>query len=449
MIAMVFAWACAQEPDARQELLKRQIDEAVALLAKESAAEYQIGRLTLVDLGRAAEPRLVDLVATHKSAQVRTLACDILGEIRAASPAAAAALKARLTDDEYFGTSVASRAARALGLIGDASAAPELTAALKTSLEKNDVALRYESILALGRLRSIEAIGEIRARLADKAKTDSGLRIDAAAIQALVMLEARGAVEDLAAALDTNEPDEWGLFPGRPVSQVAVWALERLLDKSQWPSEAKRSIVDAAESERAMLAQHWRNWRADRKRVAETRASLEAVAAAVEAYRKETGKLPSKLADLIGEAKKYVESEEKLKDGWGTLLVYRVPGWGADYSLTSLGADKQQGGAGLAADLWSNEAWKEQTRTRTIARLREIGKALEAYKEKNGALPPTLEALKEKGDYTGEITDAWEKPLRYVPGADGTFSLVSLGYDGKDGGEEIDADIDLKKLPQE
>lgn len=65
--------------------------------------------------------------------------------------------------------------------------------------------------------------------------------------------------------------------------------------------------------------------------------------------------------------------------------------------------------------------------------------------------PPTDSKLRErwKGPYLDEAVpmDPWNNPYQYrVPGEDGRpFSIVSLGADGKEGGEGIDADIGLAK----
>jgi hypothetical protein len=53
---------------------------------------------------------------------------------------------------------------------------------------------------------------------------------------------------------------------------------------------------------------------------------------------------PDKLDDLAGGP--YV-------DAWRNQFVYRMPGLGADYDLVSLGADNEEGGTGLDADISS------------------------------------------------------------------------------------------------
>jgi Type II secretion system (T2SS), protein G len=53
---------------------------------------------------------------------------------------------------------------------------------------------------------------------------------------------------------------------------------------------------------------------------------------------------PAKLADLAG---------GPYLDAWGNAFVYRMPGYGADYDLISLGEDNKKGGEGLDADISS------------------------------------------------------------------------------------------------
>lgn len=65
--------------------------------------------------------------------------------------------------------------------------------------------------------------------------------------------------------------------------------------------------------------------------------------------------------------------------------------------------------------------------------------------------PPTDTKLRErwKGPYLDDAVplDPWNNPYQYrVPGEDGRpFSIISLGADGKTGGEGIDADIGTGK----
>ena len=81
-----------------------------------------------------------------------------------------------------------------------------------------------------------------------------------------------------------------------------------------------------------------------------------------------------------------------------------------------------------------------------------IAEKVEQYRMDTGELPPNLQALVTQsgnapgwlGPYAkdGELLDPWKNALRYqVPGESGAFDVVSLGADGKPGGQSVDADI--------
>jgi general secretion pathway protein G len=100
--------------------------------------------------------------------------------------------------------------------------------------------------------------------------------------------------------------------------------------------------------------------------------------------------------------------------------------------------------------------------TVAAADLRTVSAALKMYRLDNGGYPTTeqgLEALAERPTsaplprtfpeegYLAEVPrDPWDRPYVYKsPGANGGFDLMSLGKDGKPGGEGIDADITAKR----
>ena len=100
--------------------------------------------------------------------------------------------------------------------------------------------------------------------------------------------------------------------------------------------------------------------------------------------------------------------------------------------------------------------------TVAAADLRTVSAALKMYRLDNGDYPTTeqgLAALAEKPTsgpaprtwpeegYLAEVPrDPWDRPYVYrSPGANGGFDLLSLGKDGKPGGEGIDADITAKR----
>ncbi|WP_413740586.1 type II secretion system major pseudopilin GspG [Sphingomonas sp. Sphisp66] len=97
--------------------------------------------------------------------------------------------------------------------------------------------------------------------------------------------------------------------------------------------------------------------------------------------------------------------------------------------------------------------------TTTKADLATIGSALKMYRLDNGDYPTTaqgLKALSEKtsvpplpstfpqGGYISKpALDGWGKPYEYTSEG-GSFTIRSLGKDGKVGGEGVDADIEGK-----
>lgn len=77
---------------------------------------------------------------------------------------------------------------------------------------------------------------------------------------------------------------------------------------------------------------------------------------------------------------------------------------------------------------------------------------IEQYQQDVGSLPPDLEALvKAPSGSTGwlgpyakqaELKDPWGHAYEYkVPGENGAYDVISLGRDGKPGGDSYDADI--------
>jgi general secretion pathway protein G len=96
--------------------------------------------------------------------------------------------------------------------------------------------------------------------------------------------------------------------------------------------------------------------------------------------------------------------------------------------------------------------------TTTRTQIAGIEQSLELYQLDNGAFPTTdqgLEALVEKptappepinyprGGYMKKLPkDAWKREFIYIcPGEKGEYDIISLGADGREGGEEVNADI--------
>ena len=79
----------------------------------------------------------------------------------------------------------------------------------------------------------------------------------------------------------------------------------------------------------------------------------------------------------------------------------------------------------------------------TIASLRGIGDALQLYHLDNRQFPSTeqgLKALVESESLRENPLDGWDNEYVYV-GSGRTYELRSLGADGKEGGEDANADI--------
>lgn len=110
--------------------------------------------------------------------------------------------------------------------------------------------------------------------------------------------------------------------------------------------------------------------------------------------------------------------------------------------------------AGYVAPRYFSEVGKSEVKV-TRAQIDAFEKALESYRLDTGRLPTTeqgLEALmtqpsgvtKWRGPYLKKSVppDPWGKPYQYKqPGEHGDFDIVSLGRDGKTGGQGDDADI--------
>ena len=86
------------------------------------------------------------------------------------------------------------------------------------------------------------------------------------------------------------------------------------------------------------------------------------------------------------------------------------------------------------------------------AQVQTLAEKVSQYQMDTGELPSTLDALvSQPGDATGwlgpyakaaELQDPWKHALQYrVPGEAGPFDIVSLGADGKPGGDSVNADI--------
>ncbi|MDR3321399.1 MAG: type II secretion system major pseudopilin GspG [Synergistaceae bacterium] len=101
----------------------------------------------------------------------------------------------------------------------------------------------------------------------------------------------------------------------------------------------------------------------------------------------------------------------------------------------------------------------------TIVQIGNIEQALEMYHLSNGFFPTTdqgIQALVEKaatppqpnnfprGGYLKKVPrDGWNRDFIYkCPGDKGDFDIISLGADGREGGDEFDADLSNWDSPQ-
>jgi general secretion pathway protein G len=106
----------------------------------------------------------------------------------------------------------------------------------------------------------------------------------------------------------------------------------------------------------------------DEAKVTTTKANLKKLHSAVNQFRMDTGRYPSEelgLTELVEkpsdvenwESGGYLETTDVPKDGWGREFIYeRYPESGKPFVVKSYGADGEQGGEGINADLLSTDA---------------------------------------------------------------------------------------------
>jgi general secretion pathway protein G len=77
----------------------------------------------------------------------------------------------------------------------------------------------------------------------------------------------------------------------------------------------------------------------------------------------------------------------------------------------------------------------------TATQIKLLKADVELFKVDNNRFPETLHDLIPR--YRSELPpDAWDRPFIYhVPGSRGSFDIVSLGEDGKEGGEGVNTDL--------
>lgn len=459
LLALGLALAGQDDP------VKQDIDNAVKRLSQQGSLDSFAARLELEEIGRRAVPALVaELGRSEANAAAKRAACEALGRIRDAHKDAVAALVAKLKDGDEYGESVAAAAARALGLIGDASAAPALIEVLKSKAVETDKVLKAETIKALGILRAKDAVELLRKALDDK-KTASVAENDdvaplvaAAAADALGQLRAKEAADDLAAKLSdtTSNP-----ATTQTLGVHAARALQRIL-AAELKDDGRAGTLTGTAEEITKTLEAWKKWAESakvKKDIEETKSRLAKVAAAVEAYKKDQGKFPSVLDMLVtkGDAKTWPADgyyKGELKDAWGRGFYYRQPGTGADFDIVSYGKDGAFWGGGDDADLYNHDKWIEAKKAETKKAIDDTAKVILQFKADQGRLPEKMIDLIAKPPYP--IKD-WPKDgylkegpkdgfgfeLRYTVGGPSgePFDLVSLGADRKEGGEGVDADV--------
>ncbi|NEL41150.1 MAG: type II secretion system protein GspG, partial [Xanthomonas perforans] len=96
---------------------------------------------------------------------------------------------------------------------------------------------------------------------------------------------------------------------------------------------------------------------ADRGKANLAKSQIQTLAGKIENFQLDTGKLPSKLDDLVtqpggssGWLGPYAKPAE-LNDPWGHTIEYRAPGDGQPFDLISLGKDGRPGGSSYDADI--------------------------------------------------------------------------------------------------
>ncbi|NMC61973.1 MAG: hypothetical protein GYA55_02265, partial [SAR324 cluster bacterium] len=98
--------------------------------------------------------------------------------------------------------------------------------------------------------------------------------------------------------------------------------------------------------------------KAEKAKVDLTMMRIKQVQGLINQYQLRYNQLPSSMSSLMGcdentgsNCIPIVDSEEELRDAWGTMLIYRNEGGGRSYSLTSLGSDRKVGGSGVERDI--------------------------------------------------------------------------------------------------
>ncbi len=228
--------------------LEKDVEGLFASLMSDDPLVSDEAREELLLLGRRASPAL----ARHlqdKEAASRYVVCDMLGHL--GDPAVVPGLIERLKDQDVYMRSVRSAAARALGRLGDAKAVPALIEGLKV---KEDPDLQYEAAVALGILRTADAVDPLIGMLTSDAKTYHEMLVAGAAAQALGRLKAEKAVPELGKMLDKSLVEA---STDRSLAYYAARALERISGQNLG------SLTQSVEGRDETLRK-WKEWVAAR-----------------------------------------------------------------------------------------------------------------------------------------------------------------------------------------
>jgi type II secretion system protein G len=454
----------------RDEILKQDIDNAIKKLSSNRFTESFVAAEELKELGRRAVPALVaELNKKDSPAAVKRALCEILGAIRDPGKDVLNALTAKLKDPDEFGTSIASSAARALTVIGDDSAIPAILEALKSKAAETDRILKYECIRAAGAFRSKDAVESLRKLLDDKKPASSGENDDApliaaAAADALGLIRALDAVDDLANRLNdtTNNPSSTqtlGVHAARALQRILEHELRGKAEKD----EPRAGALAGEPNEIKTTLEAWQKWwtgKSAKKNIEETKVRLTKLTAAVDAFKKEQGSFPILLEHLKTKpesAKTWPKDgyySGELKDAWNRAFYYRTPGTGADFDIFSYGADQAAWGAGDNADLWNHDKWRDAKKADTKKAIEEAVKAIEQFKTDNERYPDAilhlvsrppypLKKWPENGYLKAIPKDAYDYFLRYnnPSKAGATYDVYSLGADNAEGGTDENEDL--------
>jgi general secretion pathway protein G len=474
--ALVLAAAAVQDNkplQGKDEILKQDIENAIKKLASTRGVESLWAQDELVDLGRRAVPAVVaELNKKDAKPELKGPLCAVLGRIREPHKDAVAALVARLKDNDEYGSSIASAAARALASIGDESSAPALLEALKSKGVDSDKVLKYECIRALGLFRTPEAVETLKKALEDKKPAtaiesdDSAWLIAAAAAEALGQIRAQDAVDDVGKLLTdaaTQNP-----ATGHSLAFHAARALQRILEhelrgKTEKEDPRAGTLAGDAEDQKKTI-DAWKTWadgRLGKRNIDDTKAKIAKIAAAVEAFKKDNGRIPESI-DYLRKKPDYAKNWPKdgyyqgdFNDGWGRSLIFRGGTGGAEFDLLSQGKDGVPWGSGDNADLWNHDKWKEAKKAETKKAIEDTAKVIDQFFADQGRYPERLFDLVTKPGYA---TKTWPKDGYYVkaPPRDGygnqlrffvgrtpgaPYDLMSFGADGAEGGTDENEDL--------